>query len=40
LKHLKKTLFLPESYDEKNKQANPIEIHQEDIQTSPKKNHG
>jgi hypothetical protein len=40
LKHLKKTLFLPETSEEENKQANPIETHEEESATSPKKNRG
>ncbi len=38
MKHLKKTLFLPEAFNKKNKQG--IETHKEDNQTSPKKNRG
>jgi hypothetical protein len=38
LKRLKKTLFLPNASEEKNKQG--IETHEEDNQTSPKKNRG
>ncbi len=38
LKRLKKTLFLPETIEEENKQG--IETHEEDSQTSPKKNRG
>jgi hypothetical protein len=40
LKHLKKTLLLLEAFEEKNKQASPIKIHEEDKPTSPKKNCG
>jgi hypothetical protein len=38
LKRLKKTLLLPDASEEENKQG--IEIHEEDSQTSPKKNRG
>ncbi len=38
LKCFKKTLLLPNASEEDNKQG--IEIHEEDSQTSPKKNHG
>jgi hypothetical protein len=38
LKCLKKTLLLPRAYGEENKQASPIEIHEEDNPISPKKN--
>lgn len=38
LKHLKKTLFSLEAFEEEgNKQVNPIKIHEEDNQTSAKK---
>jgi hypothetical protein len=40
LKLLKKTLFSLEAFEEKNKQVSPIETHEEDNPTSPKKNHG
>jgi hypothetical protein len=38
LKRLKKTLLLPDASEEENKQG--IGTHEEDNQTSPKKNHG
>jgi hypothetical protein len=38
LKCFKKTLLLPDAYEEENKQG--IETHEKDSQTSPKKNHG
>jgi hypothetical protein len=38
LKHLKKTLLSPEASEGENKQG--IETHEEDSQTSPKKNRG
>jgi hypothetical protein len=37
LKRFKKTLLLPDASEEENKQG--IETHEEDNQTSPKKNH-
>jgi hypothetical protein len=37
LKRLKKTLLSPKAYEEENKQTNPIETHEKDIQTNPKK---
>jgi hypothetical protein len=40
LKHLKKTLFLPETSEEKNKQVSPIGTHEEESPTNPKKNCG
>jgi hypothetical protein len=40
LKHLKKTLLSLEAFEEKNKQASPIETHEEDNPTIPKKNCG
>jgi hypothetical protein len=40
LKSLRKTLFSPQTSKEKNKQASPIETHEEDNPTSLKKNHG
>jgi hypothetical protein len=40
LKRLKKTLLSPETSKEENKQASPIEIHEENNPTSLKKNHG
>jgi hypothetical protein len=39
LKCLKKTLLSLETSEKKNKQGSRIETHEEDIQTSPKKNH-
>ncbi len=40
LKCLKKTLLSLKAYEEENKQANPIETHEEDNPTNPKKNRG
>ncbi len=40
MKGFKKTLLLLETSEEENKQTNPIEIHEEDNPTSPKKNCG
>jgi hypothetical protein len=40
LKRLKKTLLSPKAYEEENKQGSRIETHEEDNQTSPKKNRG
>jgi hypothetical protein len=40
LKCLKKTLLSPKTSKEENKQASPIEIHEEENLTSPKKNRG
>jgi hypothetical protein len=40
LKCLKKTLLSPEAFEEENKQVNPIETHEKDNPTSPKKNYG
>jgi hypothetical protein len=31
---------LPKTYEQENKQASPIETHEEDSPTNPKKNHG
>jgi hypothetical protein len=40
LKRLKKALLLPKASEEENKQTSPIETHEQDSQTSPKKNRG
>jgi len=40
LKRLKKTLLSPEASKNNNKQASPIETHEEDNPTNPKKNRG
>jgi hypothetical protein len=40
LKCLNNTLFSPKAFEEETKQASPIEIHEEDNPTSPKKNLG
>jgi hypothetical protein len=40
LKCLKKILFSPEAFENDNKQTSPIEIHEEDMPTSLKKNYG
>jgi hypothetical protein len=40
LKHLNKILLSLEAHEEENKQTNPIELPEEDIQTSSKKNYG
>jgi hypothetical protein len=40
LKHLKKTLLLPKTFEKENKQASLIETHEGDNPTSPKKNRG
>jgi hypothetical protein len=40
LKHQKRTLISLEEFKEEDKQANPIEIHEKDNPTSPKKSHG
>ncbi len=40
MKLLKKELLSLETSKEKNKQASPIETHEEDNPSSPKKNHG
>jgi hypothetical protein len=40
LKHLKTTLFSPQAFEEENKQASPIETHEEDNPISLKKNLG
>jgi hypothetical protein len=40
LKCFFKTLLSVEPYEEENKQVNPIDTHEKESPTNPKKNHG